>query len=82
MSDAEKQDLQQFVVNESQKARIQQCKKKKMHTLTHYTSPTIKLFLHPPLLALKKTDTNESGLIERKQTQQFTHSQILVSASA
>ncbi|CAD0087384.1 unnamed protein product [Aureobasidium vineae] len=25
MSDAEKQDLQQFVVNESQKARIQQC---------------------------------------------------------
>ncbi|CAD0018888.1 unnamed protein product [Aureobasidium pullulans] len=25
MSDAEKQDLQQFVVNETQKARIQQC---------------------------------------------------------
>lgn len=25
MSDAEKKDLQQFVVNESQKARIQQC---------------------------------------------------------
>lgn len=30
MSDAEKQDLQQFVVNETQKARIQQCTN--MHT--------------------------------------------------
>jgi hypothetical protein len=35
MSDAEKKDLQQFVVNESQKARIQQC-----------VSPSIS---HPPL---------------------------------
>jgi import inner membrane translocase subunit TIM8 len=40
MSDAEKKDLQQFVVNESQKARIQQC------TSLLYLSSSPILLLH------------------------------------
>jgi hypothetical protein len=42
MSDAEKKDLQQFVVNESQKARIQQC------TTTSLPCPPIPSWLPSP----------------------------------
>jgi len=44
MSDAEKKDLQQFVVNESQKARIQQC--------TNCLFPPLPYFLPSSLLPL------------------------------
>ncbi|THX76493.1 hypothetical protein D6C97_02852 [Aureobasidium pullulans] len=45
MSDAEKQDLQQFVVNETQKARIQQCTN--MHTAS-LPRPFFPLLGYPP----------------------------------
>lgn len=47
MSDAEKQDLQQFVVNETQKARIQQCTDTS-HRLPLCSSLTL-IFLPCPL---------------------------------
>jgi len=57
MSDAEKKDLQQFVVNESQKARIQQC------TTKPPTYPYFRLFYLcpasiPPLLLLRINAVN------------------------
>jgi hypothetical protein len=49
MSDVEKKDLQQFVVNESQKARIQQC----MSTSPLlYPSHLYSLLLYPALPSL------------------------------
>ncbi|KAI5201549.1 hypothetical protein E4T38_06029 [Aureobasidium subglaciale] len=53
MSDAEKQDLQQFVVNESQKARIQQCTSHPLpfdlfsHSLVSLPPSYIAFFSHP-----------------------------------
>jgi hypothetical protein len=57
MSDVEKKDLQQFVVNESQKARIQQC----MATTLLSSALPFPLPLLYPALALPLTTTTTSS---------------------